>query len=75
MNLDFLTLGGYGLFIWPAYIFTLLCCVGLYLRTKKALVKQEKIFLNEYREFTVTKSNQIEKTKATGKIFPKSQAI
>ena len=51
MNLELLILGGYGQFVWPAFIFTFLSCFLLYLKTKKELQKQEKIFLNEYKQF------------------------
>ena len=50
MDLEFFILGGYGQFVWPAFIFTFLSCFILYLKTKKELKKQEKIFLNDYKE-------------------------
>ena len=48
MNLEFLILGGYGQFIWPAFIFTFVSCFALYAKTKKEFQKQEKIFLKEF---------------------------
>ena len=53
MNIEFLTLGGYGQFVWPAFIFTFVSCFSLYLKTKKELNKQEKLFLLEYTELSV----------------------
>ena len=50
MNLELLILGGYGQFVWPAFIFTFLLCLTLYIKTKKSLNKHEKIYLNEYKE-------------------------
>ena len=44
MILDFFNQGGYGQFIWPAFIFTFVICLILYLKTKKELQKQEKVF-------------------------------
>ena len=35
MNLELLTLGGYGQFVWPAFIFTFISCYYLYLKTKE----------------------------------------
>ena len=32
---DYLILGGYGIFIWPAFIFTYACCLYLYFKTEK----------------------------------------
>ena len=50
MNLEFLILGVYGQFVWPAFIFTFVSCLSLYLKTKKELQKYEKMFLNEFNE-------------------------
>tara|TARA_B110000014_G_C19901325_1_gene466343 strand:- start:324 stop:542 length:219 start_codon:yes stop_codon:yes gene_type:complete len=48
MDYELFTLNGYGKFVWPAFIFTFLICLTLYLKTRKSLKKQEKIFLKEY---------------------------
>ena len=45
MNLEFLILGGYGQFVWPAFVFTFVCCFVLYIKTKKEFQTQEKKFL------------------------------
>tara|TARA_Y100000590_G_C15674908_1_gene997617 strand:- start:519 stop:734 length:216 start_codon:yes stop_codon:yes gene_type:complete len=50
MFLEIIILGGYGQFVWPAFIFTFLVCFSLYLQTKKELKKTEKIFLSEFKE-------------------------
>ena len=50
MNLELLILGGYGQFVWPAFIFTFVICFTLYLKTKKEFKKQEKIFSIEFKE-------------------------
>ena len=60
MNLELLILGGYGQFVWPAFIFTFVICFALYLKTKKEFKKQEKIFSIEFKE---TKTTKIEETK------------
>ena len=61
MNLELLILGGYGQFVWPAFIFTFVSCFSLYIKTKKEFQKQEKMFLKEF------KKRQIEKIKTTKK--------
>ena len=61
MNLELLILGGYGQFVWSAFIFTFACCFALYVKTKKEFKKQEKMFLKEFKQ------NQIEKIKTTKK--------
>ena len=55
MNFEFFILGGYGQYVWPAFIFTFVCCFSLYLKTKRELTKQERLFLKENRQFTTTK--------------------
>ena len=55
MNIEFLNLGGYGQFVWPAFIFTFVSCFSLYLKTKKELNKQEKLFLLEYKQAATAK--------------------
>jgi len=59
MYIELLTLGGYGQFVWPAFIFTFVCCFSLYLKTKRELTKQERLFLKENRQFTTTKIRAI----------------
>ena len=55
MNAELLILGGYGQFVWSAFIFTFVCCLALYLKTKKELKKQEAIFLIEYKQPKIAK--------------------
>ena len=50
MNLELLILGGYGQFVWAAFIFTFISCFVLYLKTKNELVKQERIFSKEFKQ-------------------------
>ena len=50
MNLNLLILEGYGLYVWPAYVFTFIICFILYLKTKKEFQKQEKLFLKEFKQ-------------------------
>ena len=50
MNLSLFILGGYGQFVWPAFIFTFIICFYLYSKTKKELQTQEKLFLKEFRQ-------------------------
>lgn len=70
-RMDFFILGGYGQFIWPAFIFTFVSCFYLYLKTKREFQKQEKLFLNEFRqlqtiEIEVAKSKGIKKKILSG---------
>jgi len=55
MESNLFTLGGYGQFVWPAFIFTFVSCLALYLKTKKELQKQEKMFFNDLKELEAEK--------------------
>jgi len=63
MYLEFFKLTAYIEFILPAFAFTFLSCLTLYLNTKKELKKYEKMFkatieAEEYKEIKSSKENQ-----------------
>ena len=64
MNLEFLILGGYGQFVWPAFIFTFVSCFSLYIKTKKEFQKQEKIFLKEFKQMQTEKIETVKEKEA-----------
>ena len=70
MNLEIFILGGYGQFVWPAFVFTFLSCSILYLKTKKELQKQEKMFLGEYEKLYTTNIQSTEEKKITKEFLP-----
>ena len=55
MIMEIVSLGGYGQFVWPAFIFTFVSCSYLYFKTRAELKKQEKIFLNEFNQLSAEK--------------------
>ena len=65
MDLEIFILGGYGQFLWPAFIFTFVSCFILYKKTKKELLKQEKLFLKEYEQLSPVKIKTVEEKKIT----------
>ena len=70
-HMDFFILDGYGQFVWPAFVFTFVSCLYLYLKTKREFQKQEKIFLNEFKQLQtikieVAKSKEIKKKILSG---------
>ncbi len=69
MELNFFTLNGYGQFVWPAFIFTFISCLVLYLKTSKELKKQEKIFLSEFKEFKTKKIRTFREKKIITEVF------
>ena len=72
MDLEFFILGGYGQFIWPAFIFTFVSCIVLYKRTKKELQKQEKVFISEFRYLNVKKTNTFKEKKVAKEVLSAS---
>ena len=60
MNMELFILDGYGRFVWPAFIFTIVSCFFLYLKTKKEFHKQEKIYLKEFKQLE-TKKIEVDK--------------
>ena len=64
MNLELLILGGYGQFVWPAFIFTFVSCFSLYVKTKKEFKKQEKIFLKEFKQMQTEKIETVKEKEA-----------
>tara|TARA_B110000014_G_scaffold254569_1_gene235312 strand:- start:203 stop:415 length:213 start_codon:yes stop_codon:yes gene_type:complete len=55
MYVELLIMNGYGQFVWPAFMFTLVSFFYLYAKTKYELKQQEKIFLIEFAEVEVKK--------------------
>ena len=64
MSLQLLMLGGYGPFVWSAFVFTFVCCFYLYLKTKKELKKQEKRFLREFKQIETEKIKTVKEKEA-----------
>ena len=64
MNLEFFIMGGYGFFVWSAFMFTLVSCSVFYLKTNKAFQKEEKIFLREFKQIQEIKITKAKKQEA-----------
>ena len=69
MMTDIITMGSYGIFVWSAFIITFICCFYLYLKTKKGLKKQEKIFLNKINNLSAEKIIIAKEKEATQQIL------
>ena len=72
MIMSVFNLGGYGQFVWPAFIFTIVTCLFLYLKTKKEMQKQEKIFFNTHFKTYVAKIEFAEGKKTAKKVLSSS---
>tara|TARA_B100001765_G_C19210837_1_gene209471 strand:+ start:164 stop:382 length:219 start_codon:yes stop_codon:yes gene_type:complete len=69
MNLDVLLLNGYGVFVWPAFIFTFISCFFLYLATKKEMQKFEKMFLDEFKQIKIREIKTEKETLSDRPVF------
>ena len=72
MNLNFFLLDGYGVFVWPAFIFTFVSCFILYAKTKKELQNQEKIFLKEYGQLNYQKVKTVQREEIATEVLSDS---
>jgi len=70
--MELFILGGYGQFVWPAFIFTFISCFSLYLKTKKEMQEQEKIFFSNYSKTNIARIEFVKKEKAVKKILSSS---
>ena len=66
MLLETFNLNGYGFYVWPAFIITLVICFILYFRTKKEFNKQENIFLKQFNKEEI----EIKEVETEKKILP-----
>ena len=69
MESNLLILGGYGQFVWPAFIFTFATCLTFYLKTSKQLQKQEKMYFAIYKDLRIEKAKAIKENKGTQEAF------
>ena len=72
MNIEFLVLGGYGIFVWPAFIFTFVSCFLLYSMSKKEFKRQEKMFLIEFKQIPVRKTEVSKKKELSKEVLSSS---
>ena len=72
MHQELFILGGYGYFVWPSFIFTLVTCFLYYMKTRKELKKQEKAFISEFKYSNVTSTNTFKEKKVAKEVLPAS---
>ena len=70
MYQELFILGGYGYFVWPSFVFTLVTCFLYYMKTREELKKQEKVFISEFKYSNVTKTNTFKEKKVTKEALP-----
>ncbi len=50
---NFISMNGFGLFVWSSFIVTFLSCACLYLKTYKTLKKSEREYAKEIQELPI----------------------
>ncbi len=62
MITEFISMNGYGLYIWLSFGTVFISCAIVYYKTKKTLKKYEKDFLAELEALSAEKKNKALKT-------------
>ncbi len=59
---EFLSMGGYGFYVWTAFITVSVVCYILFYRTRKTLKKYEREFAEELDKLPIEHKNKIAKS-------------
>ena len=57
MIIEYLVMNGYGIYVWPAFLFTMFSFVTLYAIIKSQLVREQKRFEYKFKKLNVSKSS------------------
>ena len=70
---NFITMNGYGLYVWLSFSVVFISCAIVYFRTKKTLKKYEQEFLVELQTLTLEEKNKtLESSKVAQQILATS---
>ena len=70
---NFITMNGYGLYVWLSFSVVLISCAVVYFKTKKTLKKYEQEFLKELQALTLKEKNKaLENSKVAQQILASS---
>ena len=70
MIINFISMNGYGLFVWLSFGIVLVSCLVLYLKTRRTLKKYEREFLAEFQTLSETEKKAVlKKSKITNHIL------
>ena len=73
---NFITMNGYGLYVWLSFSVVFISCAVVYFRTKRTLEKYEQEFLTELQALTPEeKSKTLETSKVAQQIFVASSKV
>ena len=62
MILEFISMNGYGLYVWLSFSTVIISCAIVYYKTKKTLKKYEQEFLVELEALSIEEKNKALKT-------------
>ncbi len=67
---NFITMNGYGLYVWLSFSITILACIVVYYKTYKTLKKYEKEFAKELEKLSVNqKKIVLKKSKIASQVL------
>ena len=59
---NFITMNGYGAYVWVSFSVVFISCAIVYFKTKKTLKKYEQEFLTELQTLTLEEKTKVLKT-------------
>ena len=70
MTQNFISMNGYGLFVWLSFGITFLACAIIYYKTYKTLKKYEKDFAKEIQNLSISERKLVlEKSKVASQVL------
>jgi len=67
---NFISMNGYGLFVWLSFAITFLACAIIYYKTYKTLKKYEKDFAKELKQLSASERKLVlEKSKVASQVL------
>tara|TARA_Y100000817_G_scaffold313047_1_gene308240 strand:+ start:808 stop:1041 length:234 start_codon:yes stop_codon:yes gene_type:complete len=69
MILEYLNMGGYGLFVWSSFGIVIIACYLVFYKTRKTLLKYEKDFLKELTNLSEKNRQDVLKKSKVAKQF------
>jgi len=67
---NFISMNGYGLFVWVSFAITFLACAIIYYKTYKTLKKYEKDFAKELEQLSISERKLVlEKSKVASQVL------
>jgi heme exporter protein D len=76
MILNFITMDGYGIYVWLSFSTVFISCVVVYFKTRKTLRKYEQEFLAELQTLTLEEKNKaLENSKVAQQILATNSKV